>query len=90
MSQHPIPLSEEFTLVVADLMTGTSMVEVFINLADSIGTRRGAQQTNDVEDCTEGLLSALGWGIRQYGFDIMRGYTFFRGLARLNDALCSR
>ena len=90
MSQHTIPLSEEFTLVVAELTTGTSTVEAFINLADSIGTRRGSQQTNDMQDCTESLLSALGWGIRQYGLDIIQGYIFFKGLARLNDALYSR
>ncbi|KAF8429341.1 hypothetical protein BGX38DRAFT_1263696 [Terfezia claveryi] len=90
MSQHTIPLSEEFTLVVADLMTGTHTVEVFINLADSISIGGSILQTNDMNDCTEDLLRALDWGIRQYGLDIIRGYDFFRGLARFNNALCSR
>lgn len=90
MSQHAIPLSGQFTLVVADLMAGTGTVDAFIKLADSVAIGKGVQQTNDVNDCTEDLLTALGWGIRQYGLDIIQGYAFFRGLARLNNALCSR
>ena len=77
-------------MAVADLMAGTGTAEAFINLAGSIGIEGGIQQTNDVSDCTEGLLSALGWGMRQYGLDILGGYSFFSGLARLNNALCSR
>lgn len=90
MSEHGIPLSGQFTSVVADLMAGTGTLEAFLNLADTVGIGKGVQQPNDVNDCTEDLLTALGWGIRQYGLDVMRGYAFFKGLARLNNALCSR
>jgi len=91
MPPHARPLSETFLLVVADLMTGTGgAVEAFMNLVDSFGRWMVAQETNDADDCTEGLLAALGWGIREYGLNVFQGYAFFRGLALLNNALCSR
>ena len=39
------------------------------------------------DDCTQSLLGALKWGLRQYGLELYRGYDFFAALTRLGRTL---